>query len=377
MNNIEVSVVIPCLNEEKSIGLCVNKIKEVFSAQNISGEIIVVDNGSTDRSAQIAADGGAKVVNEPVKGYGSAYITGLKNAVGQYIIMADGDNTYDFGEIPAFLEILKGGKEMVMGSRFKGKIHRGAMPWLNRYVGNPVLSGLCRLFFGTQLSDIHCGMRAMSREGYKKLNLQCLGMEFATEMVMEALQRRLNVGEVAIQYYPREGDSKLRPFEDGWRHLRFMLLFCPTWLYLLPGAAMLIVGLLAMLVLVGGPVRFLGRTWGMHVMIFGSLLSLVGYQVINLGVYARTFAVKQDYLKKDRPMSFILNNFHLETGIIIGLVVFSTGLAINVGIFWEWWSNSFGSLYRIRESILAMTLMVLGMQTFFSSFFISLLLIKR
>ncbi|MBU1122036.1 MAG: glycosyltransferase family 2 protein [Candidatus Omnitrophica bacterium] len=374
---VEVSVVIPCLNEEGAIGDCVNKIKQVFSKHNISGEIVVVDNNSTDNSAAIAASCGGRVVFQPVKGYGAAYLKGLETAVGEYIIIGDGDNSYDFNEIPKIVSFLKCGYDLVMGSRFKGKIHKNSMPWLNRYVGNPVLSGLCRLFFCTKLSDIHCGMRGFTKEAYKIMNLKCLGMEFATEIVMEALQKRLKIKEIPIDYHPRKGNSKLRPLKDAWRHIRFMLLFCPTWLYLFPGLVLTILGVFALLGLVRGPVFFLGHSWDIHVMVLFSLLSILGYQLINLGMYARTFAVQQGYIVQDKIISRLTKYFRLESGILAGFLLFALGFGISLGIFIEWWNSSFGPLFRIRESILAMTFLILGLQTIFSSFFISLLIIRR
>lgn len=376
-NQIEISVVIPCLNEEETIGMCLEKVKRVFSENRLKGEIVVVDNNSRDKSSQIANECGAMVVFQPIRGYGAAYIKGLAQAKGKYIIIADGDNTYDFQEITIFLTFLRDGYDFVMGSRFKGKIHKNSMPFLNQYLGNPILSGLCRLFFQTKLSDIHCGMRGFSKAAYERMNLKCLGMEFATEMIMEALQKKLKIKEVPIEYHPRKGESKLRPFQDGWRHLRFMLLFCPTWLYLLPGLFLTGLGLFMLMVLFTGPVYFLGHSWDIHLMILSSFLSILGYQLINLGMYAKTFAVQQGYLRIDKIIDLMGKYFKLETGILLGSIFFIAGLTINMFIFVEWWHRSFGELYRIRESILAMTFMVLGLQTIFSSFFLSLLVIRR
>jgi len=373
----DVSVVIPCLNEEKAIGACIDEVQAAFRHSRINGEIIVVDNASTDASAQIAAGHGARVVYQSERGYGSAYLEGFKHAKGRYIVMADADNTYDFGEMDKFIAALKQGNDLVMGSRFKGKIHRGAMPWLNRYLGNPVLSGLCRIFFGTSLSDIHCGMRAFKREALAKMTLKCQGMEFATEMVMEALQRRLKVSEVPIQYYPRKGCSKLRPFADGWRHLRFMLLFCPTWLYLWPGVILGAAGLFALLLLSGGPVMFAGHAWDTHAMINAAFLTILGYQLINLGVFARVFGEQQGYFAPDQNMLFITRNFDLEKGILIGLALFFIGFGMNFFVFVEWWRRAFGDLHRIRESLVGITFMIIGLQTIFSSFFMSLLVMRR
>lgn len=376
-STIEVSVVMPCLNEEKGIARCIRTIRDVFTRENISGEIIVADNGSTDRSAQIAREEGAHVVFEPLKGYGAAYLCGIRHASGRYIVIGDSDNTYDFNDIPRFLEPLRHGYDFVIGSRFKGTIHKGAMPWAHRYIGNPVLSGMTRFFFHTRLSDIHCGLRAFSRTAFAAMRLQMVGMEFATEMVVAAINNDLKIHEVPISYFRREGVSKLKSFSDAWRHIRFMLLYCPVWLYFVPGIAGFAAGMLVLLILSGGPVFFLGHLWDMHPMVFAAVLSILSYQLLHLGIYAHTFAVEQGFLKKDAFITFFQRHFSLERGILAGMLLFSIGLCINVLIFAEWFHNRFGALYRIRESILAMTLLVIGLQTLFSSFFISLLSLRR
>lgn len=379
MNNkdIEVSVVLPCLNEEKAIGACIRKIKEVFSREGIAGELIVADNGSADRSAEIAHNEGAVVVLESQRGYGAAYLRGLKEARGKYIIIGDSDNTYDFYDIPKFLKSLKAGNDFVMGSRFKGRIKKGAMPWANRYIGNPILSCMTRLFFHTRLSDIHCGMRAFTIEAYRKMRLKTSGMEFATEMVVSAIMHNLKIAEIPINYYSRKGESKLIPLADAWRHIRFMLLYCPVWLYFIPGAFGFIAGMLILLLLLGGPFLFLGRYWDIHLMIFASVMCILCYQILHLGVYAHTFAIRQGFLKYDAMTLFFKRYFNLERGIMLGGVIFLIGFGVILFIFLEWFSKDFGTLYRIRESILAMTLLVIGLQTVFSSFFISLLFLER
>jgi glycosyltransferase involved in cell wall biosynthesis len=355
----------------------VKKIQEVFAKQGIKGEIIVSDNGSVDRSAEVAKSAGAIVVSESTKGYGAAYLRGLREVKGKYVVIADSDNTYDFNDIPALLKKLREGYDFVLGSRFKGKIQKDAMPWLNRYIGNPVLSGMCRLFFRTSLSDIHSGMRAFTYEAYCEMKLMTLGMEFATEMVVSALQKGLKITEIPIDYHPRKGESKLRPFFDAWRHIRFMLLYCPIWLYFVPGIPGFILGMGILFLSLKGPFLFLGHYWDMHLMIFAGVLCILSYQILNLGLYAHTYAIKQRFLKYDAFMLFFQRHFSLEKGLLIGAILFFLGLAINFVIFLEWFFKDFGALYRIRESILAMTLLVIGVQTMFSSFFISLLFLKR
>ena len=377
MDDIEVSVVMPCLNEEKTIGICIEKIKEVFKRENIKGEIIVVDNGSTDNSKKIAKDSGAIVLLEKRKGYGSAYLCGLSHAKGKYIIMADSDNTYDFSDIPKFLEKLKEGYDFVIGSRFKGKIAKGAMHWSHRYIGNPILSFMCRLFFHTNLSDIHCGMRAFTYEAYQKMRLITLGMEFATEMVVSSIMNNLKITEVSINYYPRVGESKLRAFKDAYRHIRFMLMYCPMWLYFFPGIFGFLFGMLILVRLLFGAVLFLGHKWDIHLMILGSTLTILSYQIIHLGIYAHTYGVKGGFLKKDNFIEFLQKHFNLEKGLIVGFIFFLIGILINLFIFFEWITKQFGALYRIRESVFALTFIIIGLQTIFSSFFISLLFVER
>jgi glycosyltransferase involved in cell wall biosynthesis len=374
---IEVSVVLPCLNEEQTIGECVNKIKEVFAREGIKGEIIVADNGSLDRSAEIARSLGAVVVFEPQRGYGAAYLRGLQEVKGKYIIIGDSDNTYDFFDIPKFLTALKQGCDFVIGSRFKGRILKGAMSWSHRYIGNPILSGICRVFFHTRLSDIHCGMRAFTFEAYRRMQLMTSGMEFATEMVVSALMNNLKIQEIPINYHLRKGESKLMPLADAWRHIRFMLLFCPVWLYFVPGMTGFILGMGGLLILARGPFLFLGHYWDIHVMVLTSIVCILSYQVLHLGVYAHTYALRQGFLKYDRLTLFFKRHFNLERGILLGGFFFIFGLGINAFIFIEWLQKHFGALYRIRESILAMTLIVIGLQTVFSSFFISLLFVER
>lgn len=376
-NEIELSVVLPCLNEEEAIAFCLNKIKEIFSKEKINGEIIVADNGSSDRSREIVQKLGGKVVVETQRGYGAAYLKGLKEAKGKYIIIGDSDNSYDFYDIPKFLKPLKEGCDFVMGSRFSGKIHKKAMPWLNRYIGNPMLSGMCRLFFNTRLSDIHCGMRGFTAVSYRRMKLRSLGMEFATEMVVSALQLGLKTTEVPIHYHIRQGVSKLNPLSDAWRHIRFMLLYCPVWLYFLPGLIGFMSGLFLLIILQRGPLFFLGHSWDIHFIAFASVNTILSYQVLNLGIYAHTYAIKERLLKYDSFTLFFQRHFSLEKGLLLGLLFFMSGFLINLSVFIEWFSKHFGALYRIRESILAMTLLVIGLQTIFSSFFISLLFLKK
>ena len=377
IEEVEVSVVLPCLNEEEALCICIKRIKEVFIQKGIKGEIIVVDNGSTDRSIAIAKSEGVISILEALRGYGAAYLRGLREAKGKYIIMGDSDNSYDFYDIPRFITMLKEGCDLVMGSRFKGQMKKGAMSWSHRYIGNPILSGMCRLFFHTRLSDIHCGMRAFTHEAYEKMQLKTPGMEFATEMVFSALVHNLRIGEIPIDYHPRKGKSKLNPLFDAWRHVRFMLFYCPLWLYFIPGGIGFVFGTLLSLLLLKGPFLFMGRYWDIHLMIFSNMLSILSYQVINIGVYAHTFGIRQGLLKYDKITIFFQRVFSLEKGLLMGGIAFLIGLIMIIVIVVEWFSSHFGALDRMRESIFAMTFLIIGLQTIFSSFFISLLFMER
>jgi glycosyltransferase involved in cell wall biosynthesis len=374
---LEVSVVMPCLNEENSVGICVRKAKEVFAREGIRGEIIVADNGSTDCSCVVAEKAGAKVVVESQPGYGAAYLRGLEEAQGKFIVIADSDNSYNFYDIPRFLQPLRDGYDFVIGSRFRGKMAQGAMPWLNRYVGNPILSGAFRVFFRARLTDALCGMRALTAAAYRRMKLRTLGMEFATEMIFSALQNNLRIREIPVDYHLRAGRSKLRPFADAWRYIRFMLLYCPSWLYFIPGLSGFLLGMALQLLLLRGPFYFLGRLWNTHLMVLAGGMSILSYQLLNLGVYAHTFAINQGFLKKGRIVRFVERHFSLERGIFLGAILIICGFFLNLFIFLEWFSRSFGPLFRIRESIFAVNLLIIGLQTVFSSFFISLLFLKR
>ena len=317
---VEISVVIPCLNEERAIAEVVAWGWEGIERTGRGGEVIVVDNGSTDRSVELAREAGARVVREPRPGYGSAYLRGLAEARGEYVFMADGDGTYDLRDMEPFLEQLDSGKEFVLGSRFRGRIHEGAMPWKHRWIGNPILTAILNVFFGVKVSDAHCGLRAIRRSTVARLDLHATGMEFASEMILKAAKRDIPVGEVPIDYYPRTGESKLNTWRDGWRHLRFMLVHSATFLFIIPGLVLFSLGFIVMLALAGGPVEVFGTHWYIHVMIIGSTATLVGAQIVQLGVFARTYAV----LYLDEPDPFLertWSKLRLEHGLAVGALV--------------------------------------------------------
>jgi glycosyltransferase involved in cell wall biosynthesis len=368
----QVSVIIPCLNEEEAVGKVVDQAFEGIRESGRSGEVIVVDNGSTDRSAEIAAAHGAVVVSEARRGYGSAYLAGLDAAQGEYLVMGDADDTYPLAQLGGFVDHLESGDDLVIGSRFEGTIHGDAMPFLNRFVGNPILTGMLNVLFGVKVSDAHCGMRAIRREALPVLDLHSTGMEFASEMVFKAYRRGLTVSEVPIDYYPRVGESKLNRFGDAWRHVRFMLLYSPSWLYLVPGGLLLLLGLAGMVLLASGPIDILGHTWQIHTMLGFVAMTLIGAQVIQLGVFARTYA-RVRIGERDPLLERLGRGITLEHGLVAGglLVLFAV-----LGLGWvalEWAQNGFGALGRAYESALLVTALGLGIQIVFSAFFLALL----
>jgi glycosyltransferase involved in cell wall biosynthesis len=371
---VKVSVVIPCLDEAGSIERCVELALKAFEGQDWDGEVIVADNGSEDGSAVLAKGAGALVVHEPRRGYGSAYLAGFAAAAGDYIVMADADLTYDFGDIPRFVEELDKGADLVMGDRMKG-IQPGAMPWLHRYVGNPVLSGILNLFFRTGVRDAHCGMRAVRRDALSRLDLRTTGMEFASEMVVRAGKERLAITEIPIHYHAREGDSKLSSFRDGWRHLRFLLVHSPNWLFIAPGALMSFLGVL-IAATVALQIDVFGRAWDLHTMVAGALLMIVGTQVLALGLCAHAYGT---YFMAERDPWFdrMRARFRLEHGLILGGTIVLAGVVIFAIILITWIERGFGSLSEERLAVLAATLIIVGIQIFFSSFLLSILGLRR
>ena len=369
-----VSVVIPCLNEAENIELCVKTAREVLDTQGIEGEVLVVDNASEDDSAALAAAAGARVVSEPRRGYGSAYLAGFAAARGRYIVMADADLTYDFNEIPRFVAELEGGAELVMGDRMDN-IQPGAMPWLHRYIGNPILTGLLNLFFSTGVKDAHCGMRALRTDVLPRLDLRTTGMEFASEMVIRASKEKLKIAEFPIEYHPRGGESKLSSFKDGWRHLRFLLVHSPTHLFIVPGAVLAGIGTL-IVGLVGGGLDLFGRSWGIHALIGGALLMVVGTQVLALGLCAHAYGT---YYMGERDPWFdrMRRRFRLEHGLALGGLFVLMGVVLGGVIVGTWILHGFGSLADEHMAVVAATLIIVGIQIFFSSFLLSILGLRR
>jgi glycosyltransferase involved in cell wall biosynthesis len=369
-----VSVVIPCLNEAENIEACVTAARTALDAMGVPGEVIVADNDSEDESARLAQQAGARVVVERRRGYGSAYLAGFAAARGTYIVMADADLTYDFNEIPRFVAALEEGAEMVIGDRMDN-IQPGAMPWLHRYVGNPILTGLLNLLFSTGVNDAHCGMRALRRDVLPRLDLRTTGMEFASEMVIRASKANLKIAEFPIEYHPRGGESKLSSFRDGWRHLRFLLVHSPNHLFILPGAVLASVGTVVV-AYVGSGLDVFGRAWGLHALIGGALMMIVGTQVLALGLCAHAYGT---YFMGERDPWFdrMRARFRLEHGLLLGGAFMLIGLVMGAVIVATWISHGFGSLSYERLAVVAASLLIVGIQVFFSSFLLSILGLRR
>lgn len=368
---MDVSVILPTMNEEEAIKEVLPRIKRVLDGMGLEYEVIVVDK-STDRTAEIAREFGAIVVRQRGKGYGDAYLEGFRRARGRFVLMMDPDGSYDPDDIPVLLEpLLKGEADLVMGNRLGGEMDDGAMPWLHRRIGNPLLTWVLNLFFKAGISDAHCGMRAIRRDALERLPLKCRGMEFASEMVIEAAKHGLRIREVPIRYHRRIGKSKLSSFRDGWRHLRLMLLYSPTYLFLIPGLFLLFLGLL----LLG--YTYLFEPIRIHTMILGSLLVISGTQVLGFGISAKVYAVKEGFERPDRITRFFMRYSILEEGLLIGGIMSLVGLILGVRLFLQWRATGYGALFHIGDAVLILTLITLGLQAVFFSFFISVYMLKE
>ena len=375
----EISVVIPCLNEARSIALCIDKALEAFAASNVRGEVVVADNGSTDGSVGIAEARGARVVHAVLKGYGNALRKGIEEARGDFIVMGDADDSYDFLELPRFVEQWRGGYEVVMGNRLRGRIEPGAMPWHHRYIGNPVLSGILNLLFRSGIGDAHCGMRGFTKDAYERMDLRTTGMEFASEFVIKAARLGIRMTEIPITLWPdkRGRPPHLRSLPDGWRHLRFMLLYAPNWLFIGPGASLAAIGMVLVVWLLPGP-RHVGRVeLDIHTMFFGMIFVLIGAQILSIGLFARVFSHSERFAPAERSLAGLLRNVTLETGLAAGAILAAGGLLGDVAVFRDWSRGSFGEFSEMRSVIFWSMWLFLGIQTIFSSFFLSMLGISR
>ena len=374
----EISLVMPCLNEEETLGICLGKARDTIQKLGLDAEMVVADNGSTDRSVEIAESYGARVVHQPLKGYGNAYLAGFAAAQGKYMVMGDSDDSYDWTDVGRFIEPLRRGNDMVMGTRLKGRIEPGAMPFLHRYLGTPVLTAILNLLFRTGVSDVNCGMRSFTREAYDRMHLRATGMEFASEMMIKAGKARLKVTEIPITLHRDKRTRKphLRTWRDGWRHLRFMLLYSPAGLFLTPGFILLGLGLLLLVLLYPEPRRLSGIEIDVHTMLLGSLLTILGTQVITTGLFAKVYSFEHHFDAQDPILRGLARHFNLERGLLLGLLVFLAGFALDLSVALRWIRSGFGELDAMRQAIVGSTLLVVGAQVVFSSFFLSMLSVR-
>ncbi|HXC94214.1 MAG TPA: glycosyltransferase family 2 protein [Edaphobacter sp.] len=382
MNELLVTILMPCLNEAETLSFCVCQAVAALNDNNIAGEVIVADNGSTDGSQKIAADEGARVIPVPVRGYGAALLAGIESARGKYILMADADASYDFGQLPHFLERLEQGNDLVMGNRFSGEIKPGAMPPLHKYLGNPVLSYFGRLFFGIPVRDFHCGIRAFRREAILDLNLRTTGMEFASEMVVKSSLANLRLAEVPATLAPdgRSRPPHLRTWRDGWRHLRFLLLYSPRWLFLYPGVVTFLAGLFLSAWLLPGP-QTIGRwTFDVDTLTYSLGLVLIGAHISVFAVSARVFGTQEGFLPPNPKFQRIFDYIDLEVGLAFGGTLLLLGLGILAYALDIWHGTGFGNLSAqrmLRLTLPSATCFMLGVEAIFGSFFLSLLGMNR
>jgi len=379
---IELSILMPCLNEAETLAICIKKAQKALEDLNVNGEVVIADNGSTDGSPEIAASLGARVVQVAEKGYGSALLGGIKAARGKYIIMGDADDSYDFTNLGPFLEKLRAGYELVMGNRFKGGIAPRAMPPLHRYLGNPVLTSMGRLFFRSPCGDFHCGLRGFSKAAIQRLDLRTTGMEFASETVVKASLHGLRITEVptTLSVDGRNRPPHLRSWRDGWRHLRFLLLYSPRWLFLYPGLLLMLVGAVVSGWLLVGPRVVDGITLDVHTFLYAAMAIVIGYQTVIFAIFTKVFAITEGLLPEDPRLKSLFNYIKLETGILAGALLLVAGIGLSVYALSFWSATSFGPLdpsRTLRLVIPAVTLIALGLQTVLSSFFLSILGLER
>jgi glycosyltransferase involved in cell wall biosynthesis len=372
LNMPSLSIVMPSMNEEETIRICIEKAQSVLKKYGIEGEIIIADN-SSDRTPEIAASMGAKVIG-PIKGYGNAYLKGLAEAKGDYIAIADADNTYDLLELDKFLDPLMAGEvDFVMGTRIKGNIKKGAMPWLHHYIGNPILTGMLNFLFKTKISDAHCGMRAFTKEALEKMHLKTHGMELASEMIIEAAKSELRIKEVPITYYSRKAPSKLRSFHDGWRHVRFMMLYQPVPFLYLPGAFVFILGFLITTSLLLTESAAYNR---LHSFILGSMLLIVGGQTFATGAYMKTYGIIHGMYRDSTTGKKLLSYHSLEKELLGGSLILAFSLILGIKVAYTWISSGYGSLKEVESAVISMVLAAIGLQLIFSAVFISVMLLE-
>ena len=370
----------PCLNEAETLAVCIQKAQQAIERDGLVAEIIVADNGSTDGSQVIARELGVRVVAIARKGYGSALIGGINAARGRFVVMGDADDSYDFTAIAPLIDKLREGYDLVVGNRFRGGIESGAMPWSHRWIGNPVLTLISRVFFRTPVGDAHCGLRGFRKDAYDRMTLRATGMEFASEMVIKASLKRMRITEVPVTLRPdgRSRPPHLRTWRDGWRHLRFMLLFSPRWLFLYPGLLLFAAGMLISVALLPGPLRVAGLNLDIHTLLVAGFLSLLGYQLVLFAIFTKIFAIRSGFHPPYPPLERLGRYVTLEVGLAAGALMVLIGVVALVVAVASWSAVGFGSLnpsLTMREVIPAVVLLALGTQTIFASFFISILFI--
>ncbi|MDR1184075.1 MAG: glycosyltransferase family 2 protein [Coriobacteriales bacterium] len=374
----ELTILMPCLDEAETLAICIDKAQRFLEESGVNGEVLIADNGSTDGSQQIARDCGARVVDVPVKGYGAALIGGTQAALGTYIIMGDADDSYDFSNLMPFVEKLRDGYDLVMGNRFKGGIAKGAMPPLHKYLGNPVLSFLGRLFFKSDIGDFHCGLRGYNRERFLALKLHTTGMEYASEMVVQATLREYRIAEVPTTL-KKDGRSRpphLRSWRDGWRHLKFLLMYSPNWLFLYPGITAIALGLLFTVILEIGAVTVSSVTFDINTLLYTTALVIAGINLVLFSAYTRVYAVQNGFIK---PKLGMIEKIDTERGIIIGVLLLLTGLVITVIAVILWAQDGFGNLDprgMMRLTIPGIGLIISGLQIVSAGFFMDILKIR-
>ena len=378
----EISVVMPCLNEAETLPVCIEKLQRTFRDHGIRGEVIVADNGSSDGSVTIAERMGARVISVEAKGYGSALMGGIAAARGEYVMMGDADDSYDFTSVPAFLAQLRQGFDLVMGNRFKGGIAPDAMPMLHRYLGNPVLTLVGRLFFNAPCGDFHCGLRGFRKDAYERMGLRTTGMEFATEMIVKATLLHMRISEIptTLAVDGRSRPPHLRTWRDGWRHLRFMLLYSPRWLFLYPGALLFLAGTIVGIWLLAGPKAIGDITFDVDTLLYAAMAILVGFQAIAFATFTKVFAISEGLLPEDPRMTRLFRFITLEVGLVVGGVLMAIGLAATLYAVRVWGMHHFGPLdptQILRVVIPAALSLTLGFQVILSSFFLSVLGLRR
>lgn len=375
---IELTILMPCLNEEETLAVCIDKSNAFLQKNNISGEVLIADNGSTDSSVRIAEEKGARIIHVEQKGYGSALIAGCNAAYGKYVIMGDSDDSYDFLNLMPFLEKLREGYDLIMGNRFKGGIQKGAMPFLHRYIGNPVLSALGRLLYHSKIGDFHCGLRGYNKDRMQALNLKTPGMEYASEMVVKAEMNNYKITEVPTTLSPdgRSRPPHLRSFSDGWRHLRFLMVYSPRWLFLYPGLILMILGLAGMLALSFGRIKIGNIYFGIHTMLYMSGFLITGAQILLLMLLTDVYALKYDYVKLTDKKRKIIQSIKVEKCLIAGGLLILTGIVMTIIAFSKWAYTGYGELIpesMMRLTIPSWTLLILGIQIIANSFFMGII----